>query len=99
MTFTFTKTESDLQIDIAKCDQSISHTKVILSQVSINDCSLMFFTRDKFGQQTYHCLRQDHFEFPLSYEITKLLIENLEQLEEKKAELLNHYSQIIKNKK
>jgi len=47
----------------------------------------------------YHFLRQDNFEFNLEVELTKLLMENYEQLNDRLAEKKLHYSQITKKVK
>ena len=96
MQINYTPTSNDLLLTMADIEQKISHMKVIISQLSLSDISIMFFTRSKSGDRMYHCLRQDNFEFNLELELTKLLWENYEQLNDRLAETKEHYTLITK---
>lgn len=99
MQINYTPTSNDLLLEMAEIEKKISQMKVIISQLSFSDISIMFFTRSKLGERMYHCLRQDNFEFNLEVELTKLLMENYEQLNDRLAEKKTHYSQITKKVK
>ena len=96
MQINYTPTSNDLLLKMADIEKKISHMKVIISQLSISDISIWFFTRSKLGEKMYHCLRQEQFEFNLEVELTKLLMENYEQLNDLLAETKEHYTLITK---
>ena len=96
MQINYTPTSNDLLLKMADIEQKISQMKVIISQLSFSDISIMFFTRSKLGKRMYHCLRQEQFEFNLEVELTKLLMENYEQLNDRLAETKEHYTLITK---
>lgn len=96
MQINHTPTSNDLLLTMADIEKKISQMKIIMSQLSVSDISIMFFTRSKFGDRMYHCLRQDNFEFNLEVELTKLLMENWEQLNDRLAETKDYYTLITK---
>jgi len=89
MTLFFPKTNNDLFVELSQIETKIAKMQSILNQNIISDVSLFFFTENKQGLQNAHSLAQLDFEFDLQYEITKLLIDNLDQLISYKTEIMN----------
>ena len=89
MTLFFPKTNNDLFVELSQIETKIAKMQSILNQNIISDVSLFFFTENKQGVQNAHSLAQLDFEFDLQFEITKLLIDNLDQLISYKTEIMN----------
>ena len=94
MTLFFPKTNNDLFVELSQVETKIAKMQSILNQNIISDVSLFFFTENKQGLQNAHSLAQIDFEFDLHFEITKLLIDNLDQLISYKNEIMNSISNL-----
>ena len=84
------KTQNEILLDLAQSQSNLHYMQLLLTNLTINDVSIMFFTRDTSGTRQFHTLRQENFEMRLSYELTQLLNANVELLEQKINDLKTH---------
>jgi len=82
------RSPEDLLSDLDKLDRNISRINMILQGVTISNVSINFFARSGAGVRMFHALNQDHFEFNLELEVTKLLNDNLDQLIQHREEVI-----------
>ena len=96
MTLFFPKTNNDLFVELSQVESKIAKMQFILNQNIVSDVSLFFFTESKQGSQNAHSMAQLDFEFDLQFEVTKLLIDNLDQLLSYKNEIMNAIANLKK---
>jgi len=78
-------------MELAALDQKINYTMALLAASKFKNISICFFTERNNGEPDYyHNLRQENFDFSLTYELTKLFNEHLDFLHFKKESLLNN---------
>lgn len=85
------KLSHEYLMQLADLDQKINYTMALLAAPKFKNISICFFTERSNGEPDfYHNLRQENFDFSLTYELVKLFNEHLDYLHFKKETLLNN---------
>lgn len=85
------KISHEYLMELAALDQKINYTTALLSAPKFKNISICFFTERSNGEPDYyHNLRQENFDFSLTFELTKMFNEHLDFLIHKKETLLNN---------
>ena len=88
------KISHEYLMELAALDQKINYTMALLAAPKFKNISICFFTERNNGEPDYyHNLRQENFDFSLTFELTKMLNEQLDFLHFKKETLLNNREQ------
>lgn len=86
MNLLFPPTLDEISVKISQLENKIAAMDLILKQSILKDIAISFFSYSKTDKKTLHHLQQNDFEFNLEVELTKLLLDNKEQLIQKLEE-------------
>ena len=86
MHINFPLTLDEISVKISKLENKIAAMDLILKQSRLGDIAISFFSYSKTDSKSLHYLQQNDFEFNLEVELTKLLLDNKEQLIQKLEE-------------
>ena len=86
MHINFPLTLDEIYVKISLLENKIAAIDLILKQSILKDIAISFFSYSKTDGKIYHYLQQNDFEFNLQVELTKLLLDNKEQLIQKLEE-------------
>ena len=86
MHINFPLTLDEISVKISKLENKIAAMDLILKQSRLGDIAISFFSYSKTDSKSLHYLQQNDFEFNLQVELTKLLLDNKEQLIQKLEE-------------
>ena len=79
-------TLDEISVKISQLENKIASMDLILKQSRFNNIAISFFSYSKTDRKSLHYLQQNDFEFNLEVELTKLLLDNKEQLIQKLEE-------------
>ena len=86
MHINFPLTLDEISVKISQLENKIAAMDLILKQSRLQEIAISFFSYSKTDQKSLHYLHQNDFEFNLEVELTKLLLDNKEQLIQKLEE-------------
>ena len=86
MHINFPLTLDEISVKISQLENKIASMDLILKQSRFNNIAISFFSYSKTDKKSLHYLQQNDFEFNLQVELTKLLLDNKEQLIQKLEE-------------
>ena len=86
MHINFPLTLDEISVKIYKLENKIAAMDLILKQSRLQNIAICFFSYSKTDKKSLHYLQQNDFEFNLEVELTKLLLDNKEQLIQKLEE-------------
>ena len=86
MHINFPLTLDEISVKISQLEDKIAAMDLILKQSRLGDIAISFFSYSKTDSKSLHYLQQNDFEFNLQVELTKLLLDNKEQLIQKLEE-------------
>ena len=86
MHINFPLTLDEISVKISQLENKIAAMDLILKQSRLNKIAILFFSYSKTDKKSLHYLQQNDFEFNLEVELTKLLLDNKEQLIQKLEE-------------
>ena len=88
------KISHEYLMELNALDQKIGYMEALLAASKFKNISICFFTERTNGEPDFfHNLRQENFDFSLTYELVKLFNEHLDYLHFKKETLLNNREQ------
>jgi len=79
-------TLDEISVKISQIENKIAAMDLILKQSRLGNIAISFFSYSKTDRKSLHYLQQNDFEFNLQVELTKLLLDNKEQLIQKLEE-------------
>ena len=86
MHINFPLTLDEISVKISQLENKIAAMDLILKQSRLKNIAISFFSYSKTDKKSLHYLQQNDFEFNLQVELTKLLLDNKEQLIQKLEE-------------
>ena len=86
MHINFPLTLDEISVKIYQLENKIAAMDLILKQSRLKNIAISFFSYSKTDKKSLHYLQQNDFEFNLEVELTKLLLDNKEQLIQKLEE-------------
>ena len=86
MHINFPLTLDEISVKISQLENKIAAMDLILKQSRLQHIAISFFSYSKTDKKSLHYLQQNDFEFNLEVELTKLLLDNKEQLIQKLEE-------------
>ena len=86
MHINFPLTLDEISVKISQLENKIAAMDLILKQSRLKNIAISFFSYSKTDKKSLHYLQQNDFEFNLEVELTKLLLDNKEQLIQKLEE-------------